>query len=131
MLENDFSQLPVMTSETVVKGLFSWKSLGARLALARKCTAVRECMDRCYEVRNDTSLFGAIDDIVRHECVLVKHLNNKISGMVTTSDPPNHGFNNLTEPFLLLAEIENHIRDLMSGTFTNDDLRATRDPDQP
>lgn len=129
MLVNDFSQLPVMTSETTLKGLFSWKSLGRRLALGLECSAVRECMDPCHEVRNDTSIFDAIDDIVKHDSILVRDVNNnKICGIVTTSDLSSQ-FRQLTEPFLLLAEIENHIRDMIGEVFSSDDLKAIGDPE--
>lgn len=33
MMQNDFSQLPVMQGEREVKGVVSWKSIGSRLAL--------------------------------------------------------------------------------------------------
>jgi CBS domain-containing protein len=37
MLTNDFSQLPVMTTARDVKGIVSWKSIGSRLSLGKKC----------------------------------------------------------------------------------------------
>lgn len=35
MLQHDYSQLPVTTTARDVKGIFSWKSLGSRLALGK------------------------------------------------------------------------------------------------
>jgi CBS domain len=40
MLQNDYSQLPVTTTIRDVKGTFSWKALGSRLALGKKCERV-------------------------------------------------------------------------------------------
>ena len=71
MLTNDYSQLPIMTSEREVKMLFSWKSVGTRLALGHECKTVRECMDGHSEVSSDDSLFDAINKIVQGECRLV------------------------------------------------------------
>jgi CBS-domain-containing membrane protein len=127
MIKNDFSQLPVMTSERDVKGLFSWKSLGSRLSLGGTCQFVREAKDRHYEVDDDASLFGAIDIIVEHECVLVRNSSEKICGIVTTSDLSIQ-FGQLGEPFLLLGEIENHLRAMVLRKFTKDELATVRNP---
>jgi CBS domain-containing protein len=37
MLQHDFSQLPIMQSEREVKGVITWKSIGAKHALGQKC----------------------------------------------------------------------------------------------
>ena len=69
MLQHDYSQLPVTTTARDVKGILSWKSLGSRLALGKRCEKVSECMEAANEIRLDTSLFDAIQQIVEHECV--------------------------------------------------------------
>ncbi len=127
MLKNDFSQLPVMSSDRDVKGLISWKSLGSRLSLGCSCRFVREAKDRHYEVDADASLFGAISSVVEHECVLVRDSSEKISGIVTTSDLSVQ-FGQLGEPFLLLGEIENQIRNMISGKFAREELTTVRNP---
>jgi CBS domain len=128
MLANDFSQLPVMIGEREVKGVVSWSSIGSRLALGMKCAEVRECMDGPHIISADTSLFDAITEIVKKQYVLIRDTNNKISGIVTTSDLSLE-FRQLTEPFLLLAEIENHVRGLIQrGRFTTEQLRSCCDP---
>ncbi len=127
MLTNDFSQLPVMVGEREVKGLISGKPLGSRLALGSGCQVVRDCMDCHHEVSADTSLFEVIPLIAQHDCVLVRDSTNKISGIVTAADLSNQ-FGQLGEPFLLLGAIENHLRTLISGKFTKEELAAVRDP---
>lgn len=127
MLSRDFSQLPVMETERDVKGVISWASIGSRLALGQSCQIVRDCMEPHHEISNDTSLFSAIDSIVAHEYLLVRDSTKKICGIVTTSDLSLQ-FRQLGEPFLLLGEIENHIRRLIQGKFTIDELAAARDP---
>jgi CBS domain-containing protein len=66
MLQHDFSQLPVTTTERDVKGIISWKSLGSRLALGKQCKKVRECMEPQSEIRSDASLSEPI--LIMHSC---------------------------------------------------------------
>jgi predicted transcriptional regulator len=127
MMQNDYSQLPVITSEHSVKGVFSWKSLGHRQALGKKCTKVRECIDDWNEVQSDASLFDAIHQIVETDFVLVRDSTNKLVGIVTTADLSFH-FAQLGEPFLLLGEIENHVRNLIADKFTKAELASALDP---
>lgn len=127
MLANDFSQLPVMTSEREVKGMISWTSVGTRLVLGRSGKHVRELMDGHQEIRADASLFQAIPIIVQHSYVLIRAPDNRVIGIVTASDLSAQ-FQQLAEPFLLLGEIENHIRRILDGKFSNDELSNARDP---
>ena len=113
MLQHDYSQLPVSTTERDVKGLFSWKSLGSRLALGRVCKKVSESMEPASEIRQDASLFEAVPQIVEHQCILVRDATRKLVGIVTTADLSLQ-FAQLGEPFLLLGQIENHIRGLIA-----------------
>jgi len=86
MLQNDFSQLPVMNGERSVKGIVSWRSNGTRqLALGLRCEEVRECMENPRVLKLDDSLLHAIDEIVRNEHVLIKDPTDRICGIVTTS----------------------------------------------
>lgn len=127
MLTHDFSQLPVMQSERSVKGMISWKSIGSRLALGGSCTTVVDCLDPHFELRDDASLFDAIGLIAKHDCILVRDRENRITGLVTGADITEQ-FHRLAEPFLLLGEIENRIRALIFPHFTRDDLAAAKDP---
>lgn len=127
MLTNDFSQLPVMTSEREVKGIITWASIGSRLAIGKNCTVVRELMERHQEIRLDASLISAIGIIAEHQYVLVRGHDQKISGIVTATDLSLQ-FQQLAEPFLLLGEIENHVRRVISQRFTPAELESAKDP---
>jgi CBS domain-containing protein len=127
MLQHDYSQLPVTTKPRDVKGLVSWKSLGSRLALGKQCLKVRECMEEAAEVKADTSLFDAIQLIVAHECVLVRDATNALAGIVTTADLSLQ-FKDLSEPFLLLGQIEDHVRTLIADKYNKSELIAACDP---
>lgn len=127
MLSNDFSQLPVMTSEREGKGMISWTSIGTRLALGKNGTYARELMDLHQEIRADASLFQAIPIIIQHQYVLIRGSDNRITGIVTASDLSLQ-FQQLAEPFLLLGEIENHIRRIIANKFSAPELAGARDP---
>jgi len=122
MLASDFSQLPVMTSARDVKGIVSLSSIGSRLAVGKKGRHVNELMDRHHEIRSDTSLFQAIPRIVQHQYVLIRGSSNRITGIVTATDLSLQ-FQQLAEPFLLLGEIENHVRRLIGDNFSPEELR--------
>lgn len=131
MLRHDFSQLPVMTTDRDVKGVVSWESIAPKLALSdSKCEFVRDCMVGHQEVQESDSLFRVIAAIVEHSYVLVRASDRTISGIVTTTDLSLQ-FQQLSEPFLLLGEIENHIRTLIDGKFTALELGTVKDPADP
>lgn len=127
MLSNDFSQLPVMQSDHTVKGVVSWASIGSRLALGRSGAKASDFMEPAREISAETSLFAAIDSIVSGQYVLIRGSDNRINGIVTPSDLSIQ-FGQLAEPFLLLGEIENHVRRLIGDRFTAEEVRSARDP---
>jgi len=94
--------------------------------MGKKCTAVREAMVPVHVIELDTSLFEAVALIAKHDCVLVKDEANKICGVMTSYDV-SETFVELGEPFLLLGEIENLIRDMMEGRFSEEGLEKGRD----
>lgn len=130
MLANDFSQLPVMTTEFNVKGMVSWQSIGSRLALGTEGTTVSDFMDIHVEAASTESLFSVIGLVVKHDYVLVRGADNRIAGIVTASDLSLQ-FRQLTEPFLLIGEIENHVRRIIGEHFSPDELAQACDPDGP
>lgn len=69
----------------------------------------------------------ASSKLVERDVVLVRNNENKIIGLVTTYDISRQ-FSDLSEPFLLLSEIENHLRRLIDGKFSLEELKANRDP---
>jgi CBS domain-containing protein len=127
MLMADFSQLPVMTNERDVKGVISWTSIATRLAFGKQGTKVSHFMDAAHEIGADSSMFQAIPIIVQQQYVLVRGSDKRITGIVTSSDLSLQ-FQQLTEPFLLLSEIENHVRRIIGDRFTVEELAKARDP---
>ena len=127
MLAHDYSQLPVMTGPRELKGVVSWKTIGSRLALGLECPHVRDCMEPAHVIGTDDSLFDAVSKIALNDYVLVLSPDKRISGIVTASDF-NQQFHNLAEPFLLIGEIENGVRQMLHGKFTADELTTAKAP---
>jgi CBS domain-containing protein len=127
MIARDFSQLAVATSERNIKGAISWKSIGCRLALNQNGEFVRDYLERPQEVRPDTSILEVIGLVVRYDYVIVSGDDRRMAGIVTASDLSEQ-FHALTEPFLLLGEIENLLRNLIGKGFSVQELQAAKDP---
>jgi CBS domain-containing protein len=127
MRMGDFSQLPVMAGEREVKGAVTWKGIASRLAAGHPAGLVSDFMDPCAEVDAAASLFRVIGRVVEHDFVVVRGLERRITGIVTPIDLDQQ-FQQLTEPFLLLGKIENHVRRLIGDRFTCEELQAGCDP---
>jgi len=126
MLTNDYSQLPVMTTDREVKGVVSWRSVGTRLAMGHKAGRISEFMDPHVEVSSSASIFAIIPFVSESNYVLVRAPDKRVAGIVTAHDL-NDQFQLLAGPFLLLGEIENNLRRIIDGRFTLPELAAVRD----
>jgi CBS domain-containing protein len=127
MLLHDYSQLPVMTNERTVKGVISWKSIGAHHILNHSGIEVRDAMNPYHELPDTASIFDAIGVVAQHDYVLVRDATQRISGILTASDLTQQ-FRDLSEPFLLISEIENHLRNMIAARFCLQDFEAVQDP---
>lgn len=122
---HDFSQLPVMTGDRTVKGIISWKSMGTSFSLGGPCEWVRDCMEEpAEETSIDAPLYEAIGSIAKHGYSLVRGKDNAVTGIVTASDLSEQ-FMHLAGPFLLIGEIEGHLRQLIHGKFTVEEMQLT------
>ncbi|MBR0972788.1 CBS domain-containing protein [Bradyrhizobium japonicum] len=123
MLQYDFSQLPVMQGEREVKGVITWKSIGLKLAMGQKCSSVGDCREEIRIIDSNRTLFEAIPTIVEFGYTLVRdQQNRRITGIITASDLSLQ-FQTLSEPFLLLREIELHIRRILGTKVTASDFQ--------
>jgi CBS domain-containing protein len=123
MLQYDFSQLPVMQGERDVKGVITWKSIGLKLAMGQKCVSVGDCREEIRIIDSNRTLFEAIPTIVEFGYTLVRNQQDRrITGIITASDLSLQ-FQALSEPFLLLREIELHIRRILGKKVTESDFQ--------
>ncbi|BDA86930.1 CBS domain-containing protein [Aureimonas sp. SA4125] len=109
MMTHDFSQLPVLTTPREIKGIISWRSIGERLASGVGGKTVKDFMDSAVIINKNSYLFSTIRQVIDNEYVLVRDTDQTLSGIVTTTDLSLQ-FQQITEPFLLLNEIESQIR---------------------
>lgn len=128
MLARNFSQVPVMTSERDVKGVVSWTSIGARSAANISGPDVQSFMDEHREISASATLFDAIRVIRESDYVLVRGSDRRIIGIVTATDIAEQ-FEAISTPFLLLAEIENHLRSLIAKKLKKTDVLRACSPE--
>jgi len=127
MLANDYSQLPVMANDRCVKGVINWKTIGSKNALGVKCEYVKDYMERAVIMSSEESIFSAAASVSISSYVLVRGRDGTIHGIVTAVDFSEQ-FLALGEPFWLVGEIENSIRKLLQGKFTDDELAKAKHP---
>lgn len=123
MLQNDFSQLPILNGTRDVDGVISWKSIGRALALKKQCITVSDCKDEVMILNHDEPLFNAVKFVLDREFVLVKQKDKTISGIVTITDIGEQ-FISMAEPFLIIEQIENHIRKILDQKLSFEDLNS-------
>jgi hypothetical protein len=105
-----------MSGSRKLKGVISWRSIGEKCSISGEAPSpeaeVRHYMnpEPPPEVNSDAYLFDVIGYIIKHEYALVRGVGESYSGIITTTDLT-VAFRGLTEPFLLLSEIENCIRE--------------------
>lgn len=128
MLTRNFSQVPVMTTERDVKGVVSWTSIGARAAANISGPDVQSYMDEPREISASATFFDAIRIIRESDYVLVRATDRKIIGIVTATDIADQ-FELISTPFLLLAEIENHLRSMIAKKLTKADIKRACSPE--
>ncbi len=124
MMANDFSQVPVMVGPRDVKGMITWESIGAKNAMGQPGHEARHYMEAAEVIEGQRSLFEAVGIVARTGYVLVKGPENTITGIVTSSDLSSL-FLQLAEPFLLVGEVESHVRRIIHGRFTGEELVGT------
>ena len=120
MASNGFSQIPVMTSDREVKGIITWQSIGS--SVKPSGDKVRHFMDDSPPtIAGRRPLFEAVEIIANHGYVLVTGQDGSITGIVTISDISSQLLG-LTEAFLLVGEIESHIRSIIHCRFTRKEV---------
>ena len=124
MMMKGFSQLPVVSGPRDVIGLISLEEIGCRLANGETSKKVGDFVKKELTILDyDTPLLEAISVVIREGVVLVKKTSDKsLCGIVTIADISSQFFM-LSEPFLYLEQIENHIRRLLNGKFLLKDIQ--------
>jgi predicted transcriptional regulator len=123
MLTHNYSQIPVVGEGDIIRGIITWQSLAARFIFTGAATTAGEVMNKPVRISGDTSLFKALPIIADHGYVLVEEGEGRLVGIVTEADIATQ-FKKLSEPFLLLGEIENHVRRIILKLYSQEELDA-------
>jgi CBS domain-containing protein len=122
MSANDFSQLPVLAGPHDLKGAVSWRSIAQAKRHKAQITLADATKHASIVSAND-ELLSQIDTIYKADFVFVRDGNDRICGIITTSDLTDQ-FRDLTTPFFQLGEIERRLRRCINRAFGTDELRS-------
>lgn len=128
MMENDYSQLPVMNSATArdVDGIISWHSIGWKTSLGHNGDKVKDFLTKEFTtITNDKPLLDAVEIIKARRVVLIRKEDRSISGLVTIADIVEE-FHKLAEPFFIVGEIEASLREIIGDKFTPEELKEVK-----
>lgn len=124
MMMHNYSQLPVMSNPRSVSGFITWETIGYGITNGNTSQEVKDFLDTNVTILEfDTPLLEAIKTVINKEFVLVQKKDKTLTGIVTIADISTQ-FLVLTEPFLLLEQIENLIRLLLDEKFLVDDIKV-------
>lgn len=123
MQSKDFSQLPVINGNVRnLVGYISWESISKH-----KINGVNSEMVKDYVVTEmatlspDTPLIQAVETVKKHGFAVILAKDKSLYGMVTVSDVTEQ-FIEETAPFVLLSELEGHLRNLLRDKILVEDL---------
>ncbi|GGZ57899.1 hypothetical protein GCM10010371_16720 [Streptomyces subrutilus] len=129
MIEHDFSQLPVVDHNSVLRGVITWEGI-ARAQFGGGTATVSQAMDPHPETaREQEELFRRIDRIQKSGFTIIVDGENAVIGILTSTDLAGQ-LKARIEPFTLLEELERRMRRL-TRHFSMDELpqkiRKTRE----
>ncbi|HCT94324.1 MAG: XRE family transcriptional regulator [Bacteroidetes bacterium GWE2_39_28] len=122
MMLHNYSQLPVISSPKTLVGFISWGTIGSKISNGVQSDKISDYYSKDIAVIDyEKPLLEAIKIIIDKEFAVIQKSDKTISGIVTIADISEQ-FVTITEPFLLLEQIENHIRQVLDGKFLLDEL---------
>ncbi len=117
MLRHNYSQLPVLSGPRSIIGYISWETIGSKFPnkIPTGDDLVKDYIKKEISIlNNDTPLLKAIKEVYQHDFVVIVDSQKNVCGLVTTADISSE-FLSITEPFLLMEQIENRIRQILGG----------------
>ena len=126
MVDTGYSQLPVVSDDNEIVGVFSWQSIGKRLSEIHelkldlgKLPVKDTDLDKARFIAPETYI-DTETDWSELDHVFVGSPDNLL-GILTIADVLGR-LNDFAEAFVLLFEIENEIRDLFVDVYSSDEL---------
>ncbi|WP_211274673.1 CBS domain-containing protein [Corynebacterium sphenisci] len=121
MVINDYSQLPVVDDENHLLGAITWPQISLGL-IAGTPKTVGEVCQTAPSVTSQDELLSKIDTIHYEGFVVVCDRENRVTGIVTSSDLASR-FREDYGPIALLDEIERRLRHRFEEKTTIDEMR--------
>lgn len=125
MLLNDYSQLAVMSGARTFKGAVTWQSI-ARGRHANREASLADAVVDAEVLSFDTELIDVLQTLQEKDFVFVKDETNLITGIVTTADVVS-AYGELATPFLLIGELDQLLRRVISRNFTLEEVTTLCD----
>jgi predicted transcriptional regulator len=112
MLLNDFSQLPVLDSNSHAKGILRWPTIIKGLLDAKPIGKASDWATEARTMHRDRSIYDAFDEVLSYEYVLVTQDHTTVCGIVTAYDLGVYSHETLI-PYMLVEEVELALRQLV------------------
>ena len=104
-------------------GYVSWETIAKALINGVKSDLVKDYVDSDIAILSpDTPLIKAVDVVRQHDFAVVLAKDKSLFGIVTVSDITSQ-FISDTEPFVLLNELECHLRNILKDKILLDDMK--------
>lgn len=120
MVENDFSQLPVIDSSHIPLGMITHESILQainNLGVSVDQLSVDDAYDKVPTYRLEEDLFDLLDRLRDTNAVLIVDGDKRLIGIVTTFDSTEY-FRRRAEDMMLVEDIEGMIKDLVFSAFS-------------
>lgn len=124
MQSYDFSQLPVINGNVRnLVGYISWKTISKAKINGINSDMVKDYIEPDVATLSpDTPLIQAIEIVKKHDFAVVIAKDKSLYGIVTATDVTTQ-FIEESEPFVLLSELEGHLRNLLRDKILVEDLK--------
>lgn len=120
MLLNSYSQLAVLSGSHSLRGAVTWKSI-AQTQHFKPSASFADAIVPSSEARYDQELIEVLPKLEESDFVFVRDEKNAVAGIVTTADVV-HAYGELATPFFLIGELDQVLRQLISRTFSLDEV---------
>ena len=127
MLLNGYSQLAVLQGTHSLRGAVTWQSI-AYARHANPNATFADAIIPAHEARYDQELIEILHDLEAWDFVFVRDDKKAVAGIVTTADVVGT-YRELSTPFILIGELDQVLRKLISRKFTLEEVCALCDAD--
>ncbi|MGH3278296.1 MAG: hypothetical protein ACRDNW_04070 [Trebonia sp.] len=127
MMLNGYSQLAVLSGAHTLRGAVTWQSI-AYARHANPDAGFADAIIPAREARYGQDLVEVLPDLETWDFIFVRDEKNAVAGIVTTADVVGK-YRELSTPFILIGELDQVLRQLISRTFTLEEVTSLCDAD--